>query len=86
MSDSSSHLNVLGLGCAVGISWGLGIFIMGLFATYFNWGVDFVNVLGSLYIGYCPTLVGSFIGLIWALVDGFIGGVVIAWLYNYFSG
>jgi hypothetical protein len=25
---------------------------------------------------------GSVIGLIWALVDGLIGGAILAWLYN----
>jgi hypothetical protein len=25
---------------------------------------------------------GSVIGLLWGLVDGFIGGLVFAWLYN----
>ncbi len=47
-------------------------------------GVSLVAVLSSLYIGYAPSFVGSVAGTVWAFVDGFIGGVIIAWLYNRF--
>ncbi len=39
-------------------------------------------VLSSLYIGYAPSFVGSVAGTVWAFADGFIGGVIVAWLYN----
>jgi len=42
-------------------------------------------MISSLYIGYAATLLGSIIGAIWAFVDGFIGGVIVAWLYNAFQ-
>ena len=29
---------------------------------------------------------GSVIGLVWALADGFVGGLVFAWLYNRIAG
>ena len=34
------------------------------------------------YRGYTVTPIGSLIGLVWALVDGFIGGAIFAWVYN----
>ncbi len=31
---------------------------------------------------YGPTLAGAFVGMLWAFVDGYIAGIVIAWIYN----
>lgn len=45
----------------------------------------FVNALGSFYLGYAPTAVGAIIGGIYALVDGAIGGYVVAYVYNWAS-
>jgi len=47
-----------------------------------GWGRAVVDVLGSLYLGFRPTLLGSVIGGAWAFVDGALAGVVVAWLYN----
>jgi hypothetical protein len=35
-----------------------------------------------LYIGYEPTLLGAITGAVWAFVDAFILGVLVAWIYN----
>lgn len=86
MSNIKNHLNVLSFGLAIGITWGLGIFILGISAWLLDWGVGLVNVFGSLYFGYHPTFWGSILGAIWGFIDGFIGGIVIAWIYNLFSG
>ena len=48
----------------------------------FGWGAPVVTVLGSFYIGYGASIVGAIIGAVWAVVDGFVAGVVIAWIYN----
>ncbi|MFB6145368.1 MAG: hypothetical protein ABEJ99_02570 [Candidatus Nanohaloarchaea archaeon] len=44
-----------------------------------------MNALGSFYLGYAPTAVGAIIGGIYALVDGAIGGYVVAYVYNWAS-
>ncbi len=75
-----------GLGLAIGVTWGLAMLITGLMATYYNWGNEFVSVMGSVYRGFDATFKGSYIGLAWGFADGFIAGVVVAWLYNFFSG
>lgn len=62
--------------------WFIYIVSLGLLAGFFNWGVPFVELMGSLYIGYKPTLIGSLVGGVWALVDGAIAGVIIALVYN----
>ncbi len=80
-----ASLGVVSLGLALGIAWALGMFLLGLAAGLFDWGVPVVAVLSSVYIGYSPSFVGSITGAVWGFVDGFIGGVVIAWLYNRFA-
>jgi hypothetical protein len=77
-----SELNPVALGIGGGVAWGLCIFGVGLMATYANMAVPFVNTLGSAYLGYAPTLVGSIIGLIWAFVDAFVLLFITAWIYN----
>jgi hypothetical protein len=77
-------LNVKALALTCGLVWGGGVLLLGL-AGAVGWGRALVEVLGSLYIGFRPTVVGSIIGGIWALVDGALGGAVVAWLYNRLS-
>jgi hypothetical protein len=81
-----TRLAPVALGLAFGVAWGVLALFTGLAAWLFGWGTAFVELIASLYIGYAPTLAGSVIGALWALADGFIAGVVIAWLYNKCSG
>ena len=69
------------LGIAVGVLWATYVFFCGITAM-FGWGIALVDAISSLYIGYGPSVVGAIIGAVWAFVDGYIAGVVIAWLYN----
>ena len=81
----SNRLGVMAFGLASGIVWGLGMLVLGLASTWFMWGTPLVVSMGSFYTGYEPTVWGSFVGGLWGFCDGFIGGVVFAWLYNMFS-
>lgn len=68
---------------SAGLVWGSGIFFAGLLgAITGNFAGDFINAMGSLYMGYEPTYVGSVIGGIWALIDGGIAGALFAYIYN----
>jgi hypothetical protein len=71
----------LPLGIAIGVLWAVYVLFVGIVAM-FGWGVGLVEALSSLYIGYAASIIGAIIGAIWAFVDGFIAGVVIAWIYN----
>jgi hypothetical protein len=71
----------LALGVAIGVLWAFYVFCVGITAM-FGWGGAVVTLLSSLYIGYSASIVGAIIGAIWAIVDGFFAGVVIAWIYN----
>ena len=44
------------------------------------------TLIGKIYRGYTITPTGSVAGLIWALIDGLIGGTIFAWLYNLLAG
>ncbi len=83
-SQSKATLGVVSLGLAFGITWALGVLLLGVVAAFSGWGIPVVAVLSSVYIVYSPTFVGSITGAVWGFVDGFIGGVLIAWLYNKF--
>ena len=76
-----AEFNVTKFGLAAGITWGLGVLFLGIIGMY---GYDgaLIGALGSIYVGYAPTIIGSLIGALWALGDGFIGGVIFAWIYN----
>jgi hypothetical protein len=82
---SGCRLNPVGLGLAFGILWGISILLLGLIATYYAYGHDFVVTMGNLYPGYTPSIRGSILGAVIAFIDSFIMGFLIAWLYNKFS-
>ena len=69
------------LGIAIGILWAAYVLFCGIIAM-FGWGIALVDAFSSLYIGYGPSVFGAIIGALWGFVDGYIAGVVIAWLYN----
>ncbi len=71
----------LALGVAIGVLWAFYAFVAAILAM-FGWGAEFVTTLGSFYIGYQATVVGAVIGAAWAFADGFIAGIIIAWVYN----
>ncbi len=79
-------LNVLALGLAFGLIWGLGLFILTWWIILFDGQTGETTIIGLVYRGYSITAVGSVIGLIWAFFDGAIGGVIFAWLYNLLAG
>jgi hypothetical protein len=75
-------LNVKAFGLAFGLWWGFGLFFLTWWIMLFEGATGEVTMIGRLYRGYTITPIGSFIGLAWALVDGFVGGIILAWLYN----
>ena len=78
-------LKKFAFGLSIGLVWAFGVFIMGIIDVIYGFGHQFVDAVGTLYYGYEGTVLGSIIGAGWALLDGFIFGFLIAWLYNLFS-
>jgi tetrahydromethanopterin S-methyltransferase subunit G len=79
---SFNKLSPRALGLSMGIIFGLIVFIMGLAETYLGYGAGFVNLFVTLYPGFKAGFIGSIIGGLWGLVDGFVCGILIAWVYN----
>ena len=76
-------LKPLALGTAAGILWGGCVFLTTLLSVYSGYGTAFLEALpGSFYPGYKISVAGSFIGLGYGLIDGFICGALAGWIYN----
>jgi len=82
MLANCTKLHPLSLGLALGILWSASVIIIAILTMVFGYGAPFVTLMGSLYIGYDATILGTIIGAVWSFVDGFIGGFILAWLYN----
>ena len=76
------RLDPIALGIACAATWGGGLFLLTWWVIAFDGsGVD-PGLLGHLYRGYDITPTGSLYGLLWGVGDGFIGGALLAWVYN----
>jgi len=81
-------LNVKGFGLTLGLVWGGGVLLVGVANIVASgYGKAFLDVMASVYPGFHAT--GTFgdaiVGGLYGLVDGGIGGAVMAWLYNVLS-
>jgi hypothetical protein len=79
------RLDTKALGFTFGIVWGGAILLVGMAnLIWHDYGSSFLELGASLYPGYAAT--SSFgqvvIGTLYGFVDGIIGGVVFAWIYN----
>jgi len=79
-----AKLSVCNLAMALGLVWGLGMFATAWLSIWFGLGGPIIKVLGSVYVGFEPSFVGSLWGLLWGFIDGFVGGALIALFYNCF--
>lgn len=79
------RLSPIRLGFALGATWGLAVFAVTLIAIA-QGQTDLFFELLKIYPGYELTLRGAALGFLWAFIDGFFGGYVLAWLYNGFGG
>lgn len=79
-------LNVRALAFAAALTWGiLAMLLTGLANLIWpSYGREFLQVMASVYPGYHATrsLGQVVIGTLYGLVDGAIGGTILAWLYN----
>ena len=81
-------LNIKGLAIACAIFWGGSILIVGAVNTMWTgFGGAFLDVVASIYPGYSgeANFGQVIIGTLYGTVDGAVGGVIFAWLYNCFA-
>ena len=57
--------------------------MLNLISTKLGLGVVIHELIASVYIGYSTTLAGTIVGSIWAFIDGFIFGALLAYFYNF---
>lgn len=84
-SHQAAKLCAGSLGMSAGIIWSLCLFIIALLATYTGYGTEFVEFAGTVFLGYEPTLLGAFIGLVGGFIDAFVGAFLLVCLYNHFA-
>lgn len=77
-----ARLSPLKLGLAAAIMWGVVLFCMTWVAMYSGYGTFWLSHWIDLYPGFNLTWTGSFIGLIYAFIDGFVTLYIFGWLYN----
>jgi len=83
--EESMKLNVKAFALTCALAWGLGLFFLTWWMIAFDGATGEITFIGRIYRGYCISPTGSLIGLIWAFIDGLIGGAIFAWLYNFIS-
>jgi hypothetical protein len=79
------RLNVKAFALTCAVLWGIALFLITWWIIAFEGPTGEATFIGRVYRGYSLSAIGSFVGLVWAFVDGLIGGAVFAWLYNYLA-
>jgi hypothetical protein len=80
-------LNVKAMAFGIGIVWGAAVLLTGIAnLLWTGYGTIFLQCMASVYPGYKASgSVGDLIiGVAYAVVDGGIFGLLLAWLYNRF--
>jgi hypothetical protein len=75
-------LDVKAFAITCSLIWGFGLFFLTWWIIAWDGATGEPTLIARLYRGYSISPAGSVIGLVWALADGFAGGLVFAWLYN----
>ena len=77
------RLSPVSLGIALGSVWGISLFVTTWISYYTGYGRLFLEVLAqSIYPGYAITPIGSFVGMFYGFLDGFVSAALIGWIYN----
>ena len=76
-------LNVKAFALTCGIIWGIALFMLTWIIIAFEGITADRTLIGLVYRGYNISPLGSIVGLIYALIDGAVGGAIFAWLYNF---
>ena len=82
LEENVMKLDVKALALSCGLICGLGLFLVTWWVILLDGPSGEITWVGHVYRGYNISPVGSVIGLAWGLVDGAIGGAILALLYN----
>ncbi len=80
-----NQLNALAAGLSMGVLWGLCMLLCTISSLKWGYGQEFLELMADVYPGYEVSGRGALIGLLYGFADGFIGGFLVVWLYNFFA-
>jgi hypothetical protein len=86
-SKKTMKLNVKAMAFGIGIVWGAAVLLTGIAnLLWTGYGTIFLQCMASVYPGYkaSGSIGDLIIGVAYAVVDGGIFGLLLAWLYNRF--
>ena len=78
-------LDVKAMTITVALMWSAAMLLTGIASLIWNgYAQAFLDVVASVYPGYnaTSTFGDVIVGALYALLDGAVGGLVLAWLYN----
>jgi len=73
------------LALALGLVWGFNWFFLTWWMILWEGASHDVTLLGRWYRGFTVSPAGSLVALGYGFVDGFLIGLLVAWLYNKFA-
>jgi hypothetical protein len=77
-----TRLSILSFAIALGVANGLCMMILALSGMFWNYGLVMIQELSLLFQGFAATWAGSFYGLGWGFLEGFLFGLIMAIVYN----
>jgi hypothetical protein len=78
-------LSIKALAVTSALLWGGCMLLLGVgHLIVASYGVAFLDAMSSVYPGFhaSRTIAGVFVGTVYGLADGAIGGLIFGWLYN----
>ena len=75
-------LNIKAFALASGLVWGFNWFGLTWWMMLFDGITHEITIIGRIYRGWTLSPVGSLVAFVWAFVDGFLLGLMVAWIYN----
>ena len=88
MAEHECKVSVKGLAVACGVLWGCAVLLVGIANLIWpGYGEAFLGMVASIYPGYevVPSAGSVILGTVYALIDGAVGGCLLALLYNCFK-
>lgn len=81
--NTCGRLHTVPFALAAGIVCALGAALLVWSSALSDWGYPIAILLSSVYKGAVPSFLGGFIAAIWGFIDGFLTGLIFAFLYNW---